>query len=364
MRHENVPSEAAVTTLRFHRALVSEIIQAEVEPAKDEPAGGKAELPPDAQTPLGPRAKDAHAGGGVAALLRGLKSVQGQNKPSVRRLHPAPPPVKTPVPPGYTVPANVPVSVPASRGERIAAKIGLAALAPVYFAFALLVLLPSLIGGFIDGARADRQDGGGTFMAGFGGVFRTLMSWLNVPVAALMRTANKPTGGFFVDRTTDPNNVIITVRIRLTGDPKDVAKVQALEQDLEQHLGIPGHSVNVEFVSEPGPGVSTIAVNPNVWSNSKAWNPYHNDTCCGRKGVIDGRDAEMIAHELMHNPLGLEDEYSLKTHFTNEQMGFGQRFEVFLGYLWQPSPPRDAAQGIMHTNSQKPLARHYREILG
>jgi len=263
----------------------------------------------------------------------------------------------SPVPPGYTVPADLAPSEPVSLGSRILNGIGVALFAPIYLIFAIIALIPSLIGGAVEAPKQDQSDGSGTFMAGFANVYRAMMGWLSRPLYKMIWGAASPARKFYVDRTTDPNNVIITVRVRLTGDPTYVAQVKALEEEIERNMAIPGYMVNVEFVDQDGPAVTTIPIDPNTWSNNTAWNPLTGDN------RIDANDAHMIAHELFHTPLGLPDEYNLQEHFVNPNMGFWQRLGTFFARLVQPELPADAANGIMQNDYRKPLPRHYEEVL-
>src|SRR5690606_16717820 len=133
------------------------------------------------------------------------------------------------------------------------------------------------------------------------------------------------------------------------------------EEQVEAHMAIPGYMVNVEFVDQPTEGSVTIAIDPNVWSNSNAWNPYDDDPAGQRD--VDANDVHMIAHELFHTPLGLPDEYNYQSHFTNPNMGFWQKVGVFFSRLVQPDLPSDADQGIMGASWRKPLPRHYEAVV-
>ncbi len=260
----------------------------------------------------------------------------------------------------YSVPPDA-EQVEGSLWEKIGAGVGIFFLAPFYLVFALIALIPSLIAGAIEGPKEDQPDGSGTFMFGFAEMYRKIMysfGWLvQKPMELLTQTVSNPRGVFFVDRSTDPNNTIITVRIRLTGDAGDITRVKALEGAIENHLAIPGYRVNVEFVDRDGDDVNTVEINRDVWSSVYDWNPYDNDD------QIDAMDAYMMAHETMHI-LGLRDEYDVSQHFTNPGMDDLHRWGVFFSRLVQPELPADSDQGIMRYSSRKPLPRHYEEVLG
>lgn len=267
----------------------------------------------------------------------------------------------SPVPPRYQVPENIPPSEPFPTYKQILNGVG----AVLYFLFflpvALIALIPSLLGGAVEAPKKDGKNGNGTFMGGFANVFRAMTSWMSAPLYQLVFNAGHPSAQFFVDTNTLPGTTIITARIHLTGDPDIVADIHAIEADLEKHLAIDGYLVNVEFVDAPTKGSVTIRVDTTVWSNYKAWNP-HDDDRPGEEDV-DQHDVYKIAHEIMHRPLGLGDEYNYQTHFNNKAMAWHQRLGSFVGRLVQPTLPEDAPTGIMDVSWKKPLRRHYEEIL-
>jgi hypothetical protein len=303
--------------------------------------------------------------GGVPARVMGFVPTPTRSPAPAEPVAPAPAaePVSgstaiSPIPEGYRVPEDAEKRGP-TLGGRILSGIGLVLFAPFYLLFAAIAFIPALVAGIVEGPKRDEPDGEGTFFAGFTKMFRRIMGWfpfVEKPFESLLQKTFNAGGRFWVDRTTDPNNVIITRRIVLEGSESDIAKVKALEPYIEAHLAIPGYRVNVEFVAPGTPDAATVKIDPSTWSNSGAWNPYSDDN------AINAGDAPMMAHEILHI-LGLPDEYDYKTHFTNEKMGFWQRLGTFFMSLVQPDRPADADAGIMDNHFNKPLPRHYQAIL-
>lgn len=283
----------------------------------------------------------------------------GQNK--LRSLRP-PTPVAV-VPPAEVAPYRPPPGteiVRRSWGAIIWQSLVLLLLAPIYLAAALVCALPALVGGAIAAPKEDQLDGTGTFGGGFIDVFRAMMRtafvWINEPTTALINSVwmNLVRRTYMVDRS-NPNDILFTRRIHLTGTADDIARTKALETWIETHLALPPYRVDIQFVDHPDDYSTTIPIDPTVWTNAGAWNPFTNDD------QIDVLDVPMMAHETLHL-FGLPDEYDLRLHMVNEQMGFWHRLAVFAMALVQRPAPVDHDQSIMDNHWNKPLARHYQGL--
>ncbi len=119
-----------------------------------------------------------------------------------------------------------------------------------------------------------------------------------------------------VDRT-DPNNIVIRIRVRLqrrgTGTAADVANMRSLEDAIEKLASISGYTVDLRFVDRGGADVFTVGVDPSQWPDSGNW--------------VGG--PEVMAHEL-HHLLGLDDRYDyIEAHAANAAMVMGGRLHWF-----------------------------------
>jgi hypothetical protein len=122
---------------------------------------------------------------------------------------------------------------------------------------------------------------------------------------------------FLVD-ATDPNNIVVQVKIHLTksgkGKDTDVADVKSLEDAIEKHASVPGYTVDVVFVLRGGlPDVFEVAVDPGKFTDS---------------GNFRADSALALAHEV-HHLLGLDDRYNYIEHSHNREMKIPDRLGWF-----------------------------------
>jgi hypothetical protein len=258
-------------------------------------------------------------------------------KPGIPKLRAAPP--------AYTVPEGL---RPKKRGvgRRILAGVGTAMLAPVYLGVGLLVAVPSVAVGGYRRVRAPKGKKMGSFMEGFASVYKPGMGWLNKPLYGMVSTVANPGRAFYVDRTTKPGEVILTARVFLRGKAEDVAAVKSKEKAIEEHFAIDGYAVNVEFVDAKQADAVTVDVVPNA-------HPDHNT-------YSTNANPGVYAHEMMHAPFGLLDQYDLRVHYQNGNMRFANRLGVFFHSLVQPTPLKG---GIMAGGASKPLLSEYEALL-
>jgi hypothetical protein len=236
---------------------------------------------------------------------------------------------------------------------------GFAAIAASLIALpAVIAALPfALSSGIAEATKKDGYDGSGTFLKGFSDMLRLSTGWFARPLGGLYKKMVMPPGPFFVDRKTDPTRTILTVRVRMVGDQNTVSQMKQLEPLVEAHLASPGYLVNLEFVDEDRQDAVTIPLDPTAWPNAAVWNPMLD-------GSVEEDDIYTTAHELMHNPLGLPDEYNIQAHFVNKKMSLSYKLGLAFFYAAAEPMPADAAQGIMYNHRLSPLARHYKRILG
>jgi len=165
---------------------------------------------------------------------------------------------------------------------------------------------------------------------------------------------------YYVDRS-EPSNIVVKIKICLSGDPDLVKKVIAMEDAIEKHLAIPGFCADVEFVKQRAWDIHEIFVDNSVFGSAQTWNP----------GWFT---AEICAHEIMHH-FGLPDEYDYGNdysgHSTNMKLSWWLRRLSAVASFLQKQPILDVSRiglgkipqtpelgGIMHEPSLKPLRRH------
>lgn len=160
-------------------------------------------------------------------------------------------------------------------------------------------------------------------------------------------TYSPPTGGSYLVDRRDPKYLFVRIKVMLLGDDGTPTKIVRLEDSIEKHVWLPGFSVDLVFVTKPGPDVFEARTDLAGWTTSGNW--------VGR--------AESLGHELFHL-LGLDDEYDyIEAHAANAHMATGSRLHWFLVQMGRKMPV-DGYQGIMGNSLLKPLDRHACQAVG
>jgi hypothetical protein len=136
-----------------------------------------------------------------------------------------------------------------------------------------------------------------------------------------------------VDRS-DPNNVVVHMKVALSGNDADVAQIKALEDQIEKKGSTRGYTLDIEFVDRCAPDVFQATVDPTRWTDSGNW----------------VGDAEGIAHEA-HHRLGLDDRYDyIEAHANNRDMSIPDRVHWFREQMNKPPDPagRNSLMGDGH----------------
>jgi hypothetical protein len=141
-------------------------------------------------------------------------------------------------------------------------------------------------------------------------------------------------GTTFLIDARDVTNIAVRIKVRLvprgSGRAVDVANVSQLEDAIEKRASTLGYSVDVEFVTKPGPDVFTIGVDTSKWPTSGNW-------------VVE---PEGLAHEV-HHLLKLEDLYDyIERHATNPRMTIAERIHWFRVQM-DRTPDPAAGKSIM-----------------
>jgi hypothetical protein len=140
-----------------------------------------------------------------------------------------------------------------------------------------------------------------------------------------------------VDRT-DPNNMVVQLRVRLrargAGTAEDVRRTRDLEDAIEKAGSSRGYTMDVIFTNAGGSNVFTVGVDPQEWTTSGNW----------------VGDPQEIAHEA-HHLLGLEDRYNyIEAHAENEGMSMADRLHWFREQMVRaPDPMADTSMMQVHT---------------
>jgi hypothetical protein len=122
-----------------------------------------------------------------------------------------------------------------------------------------------------------------------------------------------------VDRS-DVNNVVVKMKVHVTGNATDVANTKALEDDIEKKAATHGYTLDIEFVNHDGPDVFTVGANPAEWTTAGNWVGSTFD----------------IAHEA-HHLLGLDDRYDyIESHAGNADMKMEDRLHWFNVQIKKP----------------------------
>jgi hypothetical protein len=118
---------------------------------------------------------------------------------------------------------------------------------------------------------------------------------------------------YYIDRT-DPTNMVVKVKVRLTGRQAPVAQARSLEDAIEKQANTAGYTIDLQFVNRRGQDVFQAEVDPSEWATSGNW-----------VGTPD-----VMAHEL-HHLLNLPDRYNyIEAHSGNADMYVCNRIHWFL----------------------------------
>lgn len=140
---------------------------------------------------------------------------------------------------------------------------------------------------------------------------------------------------FQMDRS-DPHNIVVRARIRVTGNSTDVANIVAQEDGIEKAAQELGYTLDVIFVNTSGPNVFTVSVNPAAAVTAGNWSAY-------------SADPSAYTHEI-HHLLGLEDRYDYTVHAHNTRMPLHDRLHWFRVHVGR-SPDPLGEQSLMGSGS-------------
>jgi hypothetical protein len=129
---------------------------------------------------------------------------------------------------------------------------------------------------------------------------------------------------FRIDRS-DPNNIVIQTRIRVSGSTTDVANVVAQEDGIEKAAQEMGYTLDVIFVNASGPDVFNVSINPAAAVTAGNWSAYRTDP-------------SGYTHEI-HHLLGLDDRYDYTIHAHNTRMNLHSRLHWFRIHVGRPPDP-------------------------
>lgn len=117
---------------------------------------------------------------------------------------------------------------------------------------------------------------------------------------------------YYVDRS-DKKNIVVKMKVQVTGDAKSVAATKALEDDIEKEAAALGYTLDIEFVNHGGDDVFTVGADAKKWTTATNWVGSTFD----------------IAHEA-HHLLGLDDRYDyIESHADNAEMKMETRLHWF-----------------------------------
>jgi hypothetical protein len=154
------------------------------------------------------------------------------------------------------------------------------------------------------------------------------------------KTRRKGQGGkvFYVDRT-DPRNIRVQMKVRLTGTAAEVESIKKLEDAIERESYTKGYYLDIVFVDASGPDVFEFSVKFCQWANSGNW----------------ASGPTTLSHEV-HHALGLGDRYDyIEAHAGNTQMSVEMRVYWFYEQMLKATGARDP-YSKMDTNSNPLLA--------
>jgi len=160
--------------------------------------------------------------------------------------------------------------------------------------------------------------------------FWNIPHWANVEEKAVATgTHMVPRTGqdgkiFWVDRS-DPRNIRVKMKVKLTGTADDVAKIQTLEDAIERESHTKGYYLDIQFVNKSGYDVFELDTNFCLWPNSGTW----------------ARGPTTLSHEAQH-ALGLPDRYDyIERHAGNPKMNVPMRLVFFVQQMDKIPNPRD-----------------------
>jgi len=136
---------------------------------------------------------------------------------------------------------------------------------------------------------------------------------------------------FRIDRS-DPNNIVVQAKMRVQGNPTDVANIVAQQDGIERAAQELGYTLDVIFVTRGGPDVFTVSVNPRLPQTAGNWSAYNTDP-------------SGYTHEI-HHLLGLADRYDYTSHADNPRMDIHNRLHWFSVEAHRPRDPLEA-QSLM-----------------
>ncbi len=118
---------------------------------------------------------------------------------------------------------------------------------------------------------------------------------------------------FEVDRS-DPRNIRVLIKVRLTGKKEEVDSIKKLEDAIEWQSHTKGYWLDIVFVNTSGSDVFDFTVRFCEWANSGNW----------------ASGPTTLSHEV-HHALGLPDRYDyIESHATNRDMDRPMRIHWFL----------------------------------
>jgi len=154
------------------------------------------------------------------------------------------------------------------------------------------------------------------------------------------KTRRKGQGGkvFYVDRS-DPRNIRVQMKVRLSGAAAEVESIKKLEDAIERESHAKGYYLDIVFVDTSGPDVFEFSVKFCEWANSGNW----------------ASGPTTLSHEV-HHALGLGDRYDyIESHADNTQMSVEMRVYWFAEQMKKATGARDP-YSKMDTSSNPLLA--------
>jgi hypothetical protein len=150
------------------------------------------------------------------------------------------------------------------------------------------------------------------------------------------RTATGRRGTEYRIDDNDPTRIYVHVKVHPqatgTGTAADVSRTVSLEDGIETEALNRGYILDIEFVTQSGPDVFNVNVNPSRWVTSGNW--------VGGPGPL--------AHEA-HHLLGLADRYDYLTHADNRNMQIATRLHWFREQMVRAPDPL-SSQSMMRSS--------------
>ena len=123
--------------------------------------------------------------------------------------------------------------------------------------------------------------------------------------------------------STSLSNIVVKVKIKLSGQQQLVNQAKALEDGIEKRASRLGYTIDVEFVNSTGADVFEANVDTSQWPTS---------------GNFSG-DVEVMTHEV-HHLLNLPDRYNyIESHSGNQEMYVANRIHWFVEEFNRPPDP-------------------------